>query len=361
MSSANACLFRLFYLQIISFSICSSAGFANTPLRILTRHPSGTTSTSTSTNASSEINSLVSSPIQVISNNRHFHSKTALFERKKNASLPRKWQKASSILRLLPGFSSKEKGYRRFDTKNDTFQTGLEAALVLGNQERRAQWTKDVGKKFSWIPPEMLSMCIDGLASAFVAVAPKDLQKALQPGGLEKVRSKVEADFVRHLQNQPMVRQLPMAQNDKDKLVAYLVNLSLAYFLKDLESALEAPSEKLRHLDRERREIQRYMSVRQLVWYRLWYKPATTIAVAFLSIWTICITFLFLQQNHNKTIVIIQQQISLLFSFLAGAFIQWISIVRSAWRWMIGITWCRWNSPWGLEWKKLRTMFLKSR
>jgi len=302
----------------------------------------------------------VSSPIQAIANNRHFHLQTALFERKNSNFLPRKWLKASSMLQFLPGFSSKEKGYRRFETKNDTFQSGVEAALVLGNQERRAQWTKDVGKKFSWIPPEMLSMCIDGLASAFVAVAPKDLQKALQPGGLEKVRSEVEADFVRHLQNQPMVRKLPMAQNDKDKLVAYLVNLSLAYFLKDLESALEAPSEKLRHLDRERRDIQRYMSVRQLVWYRLRYKPATTIAVAFLSIWTICITFLFLQQNHHHTIVIIQKQFTSLYSFLAGTLIQWISNVRSALRWMIGIAWSRWNFPRRLEWNRLRTMFLKS-
>jgi hypothetical protein len=173
----------------------------------------------------------------------------------------------------------------------------------------------------------MLSRCIDGLASAFAAVAPKDLQNALQPGGLEKVRSKIEADFVSNMNAQPIIQQLPMPKDDKIKLVSYLVDLSLDFFMKDLESALAAPSVKLRVLDQERREILRYMSVWQFTSYRLRHKSKSTIALGLLSLWTIGITLLYFRQNHN-IVVSIQHQFKPFFSFfssLAAALVQGIS------------------------------------
>ena len=307
--SIKASLLWLFYLGIGNLLICSSVGFINTSPWTLRRSHSSIISTLPSTSAKIDSRQ---------SNYRYFVSKTALFGRNKKSILPRKWKKATSIF---------NKGNRRFEKKNDPIEAGVGTVLVLGNKQRRTQWTKDVSKEFSWIPPKMLSSCIDGLASAFEAVAPKDLQNALQPGGLEKVRSKIEADFVRYLKVQPIIRQLPMPKDDKNKLVSYLVDLSLDFFMKDLESALAAPSVKLRALDQERREILRYMSVRQLAWYRLRHKPKSTIALGLLSLWAMGITLLYFRQNHNIALSIRHHFTAFksLFSFLATALVQMIS------------------------------------
>eukprot|EP00535_Pseudo-nitzschia_heimii_P006454 CAMPEP_0197174562 /NCGR_PEP_ID=MMETSP1423-20130617/1027_1 /TAXON_ID=476441 /ORGANISM="Pseudo-nitzschia heimii, Strain UNC1101" /LENGTH=236 /DNA_ID=CAMNT_0042623505 /DNA_START=440 /DNA_END=1149 /DNA_ORIENTATION=+ len=211
-----------------------------------------------------------------------------------------------SILRFLQGFS--------FEIK-DAVEAGVETALVLRNKQQRTQWTKDVNERFPWIPPSVVSGCVDGLASAFADIAPKDLQKALKPGGLEKVRSRIEADFVRNVQAQPVVRKLPIPNDDKKKLVEHLVDLSLDFFLKDIEPVLAAPSMKLRVLDRERREILSCMSLRQRIWYRLRYKPKTTIALGLVSLWTVFATLFYALPNQN-----VDLKIKNLFSFLAGVF-----------------------------------------
>ena len=307
--STKASLLWLFYLGIGNLLICSSVGFINTSPWTSRRSRSSVITTLPSTSAKIDSRQ---------SNYRYFVSKTVLFGRNKKSIVPRKWKKASSIF---------NKVNRRFDKKYDPIEAGVGTVLVLGNKQRRSEWTKAVSKNFSWIPPKMLSRCIDGLASAFVAVAPKDLQKALQPGGLEKVRLNIEADFVRNLKAQPIIRQLPMPKDDKNKLVSYLVDLSLDFFLKDLESALAAPSVKLRVLDQERREILRYMSVRQFAWYRLRHEPKSTIAFGLLSLWAMGFTLLYFRQNHNIAMSIQHQFRSLksFCSFLATTLVQGLS------------------------------------
>lgn len=220
------------------------------------------------------------------SNNQHFFSDTALFVKKKND-----WRQSSSIFRYLPGSSFESKG---------ALEAGVKTALRLGNKHQRTQWTKDVSKRFSLIPPSMVSGCVDGLASAFAAIAPKDLQKALKPGGLEKVRSKIETDFVRNLRTKPIIQRLPIPNDDKTKLVEFLVELSLDFFLKDIGPILAAPSVKLQELDRERREIQNRMSFRQRVWYRVRYKLTTTVALGLMSLWTVFVTVFFVQSTDFK-------------------------------------------------------------
>mmetsp|Transcript_16354 Transcript_16354/g.37860 ORF Transcript_16354/g.37860 Transcript_16354/m.37860 type:complete len:318 (-) Transcript_16354:1160-2113(-) len=234
-------------------------------------------------------------------NNLRIFPNTVLFGKNKNDG-----PETLSILRFLQGFS--------FEIK-DAVEAGVETALVLRNKQQRTQWTKDVNERFPWIPPSVVSGCVDGLASAFADIAPKDLQKALKPGGLEKVRSRIEADFVRNVQAQPVVRKLPIPNDDKKKLVEHLVDLSLDFFLKDIEPVLAAPSMKLRVLDRERREILSCMSLRQRIWYRLRYKPKTTIALGLVSLWTVFATLFYALPNQN-----VDLKIKNLFSFLAGVF-----------------------------------------
>jgi len=234
----------------------------------------------------------------------YLDSSTILFEKKKDVGWVNFWD---------------------FQKKGDAIQAGVETALVLGNKQRRSQWTKEVSKKFSWIPPKMLSSCVESLSAAFVAIAPKDLQRALKPGGLEKVRSEIKTSFIRNLEAEPVIRQLPIQKENKIKLVEYLVDVSLDFFLKDLELALVAPSVKLQVLDQERREILQCMTSRQRVWYRLRYQPKSSISLGILSLWTIGITFVFLQQNRNTLMNI--QQFKPFFSFF-GATVEGISNIQ---------------------------------
>eukprot|EP00536_Pseudo-nitzschia_multiseries_P003249 jgi/Psemu1/7258/gm1.7258_g len=190
--------------------------------------------------------------------------------------------------------------------KDSMLETGVEAALVLGDKRRRKQWTQGVRKQFPWIPTEILSVCTDGLASAFESLAPKDLKRALQPGGLERTRSKIGGEVVRNLQGQSLIQQLPLPKEDKRKLLTNLVDFSLDYFLRDLEPVLATPCSKLRALDRERREIQNYMSFWELAWYRLRYKPGSTACFGLLSLWAAYTIVPFFRSSSNVTMVMKQ-------------------------------------------------------
>ena len=256
-----------------------------------------------------------------------------LFGKRKANDLPLpKSFSISSILRILPIPKT---------SKHKTIESGMvETALVLGNKQRRDQWIKEASMNFGWIPPKVLSSCIDGLASAFCAVAPRDLKDALKPGGLESVRAKIATKMVRNLKEQPIVKNLPLPRDDKNKLVEYLVDLSLDFFLRDLEQTLAAPSTKLAALDREKREILQYMTIREIVWYNLKYRPKSTIGWGLFSLWSVGITVWFVHQNRNSILVGVQQIaaslftgvqefLSLSFSFLSGVMVQGISYAKS--------------------------------
>lgn len=255
-----------------------------------------------------------------------------LGKRNQNGPSLRKSDSISSILRRLPFPKT---------SKRNTIESGLvETALVLGNKQRRDQWIKEASMKFWWIPPKTLSACTDGLASAFCAVAPKDLKNALRPGGLESFRSKIGSKVVRNLKEQAIVKSLPLPKDDKNKLVEYLVDLSLDFFLRDLEETLATPSAKLAALDREKSEILQYMSLRDIVWYNLKYKPRSTLGWGLFSLWSVGVTVWFVQQNRSSLLIGIQQITASLLtavqrflssslSFLSGVVVQGISYFKS--------------------------------
>lgn len=278
------------------------------------------------------LQSIPSSGAQYDLKTNEIRSSSLFGKRKTNDPSRRTPLSFPSILQILP-FPK--------NSKDKPFESGMvETALVLGNKQRRDQWIKEAGTKFGWIPPETLSACADGLASAFCAVAPKDLKNALKPGGLESVRSKIGSKVVRNLKEQSIVQSLPLPKDDKNKLVEYFVDLSLDFFLKDLEDTLAAPSTKLAALDREKREILQYMSLRDIVWYNLKYKPRSTLGWGMFSLWSVGVTVWFVQQNRTSILigmqqitasllVAVQHFLSSSLSFLSGAVVQGISYLKS--------------------------------
>jgi hypothetical protein len=176
-------------------------------------------------------------------------------------------------------------------TKKSIIESGTEAALLLGDKKRQDIFKKDVNKQFPMIPPAVLDVCMDALSASFQNVAPVDLKKALKPGGMDKVRSRIEATVVQTLKKQQVINNIPLSNQDKTELLEYIVGLSMDHLLKDVEVALMAPALKLQTLEREQYEVRKYMTRRQLIWYRLRYFPASSIGFALLIVWTSYLTY----------------------------------------------------------------------
>merc|ERR1719293_22519 len=138
-------------------------------------------------------------------------------------------------------------------------------------------------KEFPLIPASVVDSCLNSLTEGFSIVAPSQLKKALKPGGLEKVKPQLEAVIVRNLQQQPMVAKITLPLSEKKKLLRYLVGLALDYMLEDVGELLKAPQERLLMLERQEREIKRYMNRRQLLWYQMRHHPNRTFAFTALS------------------------------------------------------------------------------
>lgn len=148
-----------------------------------------------------------------------------------------------------------------------------ETALLLTNKKRQDDFKNEMRQKFPLIPPTLIANCLDSLADSFSNVAPSQLKKALKPGGLEEVRPGLEASLFESLRERPFLGSLPPTT------LAYLVSLALDYVLMDVEELLADPYRKLWALEERRRRIERYMTRRQLLWYRIRYRPIRTAVV----------------------------------------------------------------------------------
>lgn len=152
---------------------------------------------------------------------------------------------------------------------------GIETALILlGNKKRRTEFKRSIRKDFPWFPHGAVDLCVDSVSSAFESVAPTELKMALQPGGLLKVRPRLEESLTKQLSDTLGNVDVPfIGSKEKKQLLQYLVRMSLDILLQETEQALAEPSAKLRALEAQRREITKYMSVRQLTRYHIRYHP----------------------------------------------------------------------------------------
>jgi len=152
---------------------------------------------------------------------------------------------------------------------------GIETALVLlGNKKRRTEFKRSIRQDFPWFPPGAVDLCVDSVSSAFDSVAPTELKMAIQPGGLLKVRPHLEASLTKQLSDTLGNIDVPLiGSKEKKQLLQYLVRMALDILLQETEQALAEPSTKLRALEAQKQEIIKYMSVRQLTWFRIRYHP----------------------------------------------------------------------------------------
>jgi len=183
-------------------------------------------------------------------------------------------------------------GRRTSQPKPPATTTVLNSMMILSDKKRQSHFKNAMNEEFPWIPPAILDVCLSVLSESFASVAPKDLKTALQPGNFDtKIRPKIEQKVVTSLQKQSMIQSLPLSTNDKNKLLEYLVSMSLDYMLQDAQEALAAPTIKLQMLEREKKEIIKFMSFPQIVWYRLRYFPIQSFSLIVFIGWTSYVTW----------------------------------------------------------------------
>jgi hypothetical protein len=175
--------------------------------------------------------------------------------------------------------------------------SGIETALMLIDKRRQEEFKKEMLQNFPFVPPGVMDTCVTSLADSFSAVAPSKLKTALKPGGLEKVRPELEDTIVASLQDQSMIKDLPLTKSDKGKLLKYMVRLSLDYLLQDVQEMLKQPTERLQLLDDKKQQIQRYMTFWQLTWYRIRYYPIQMTLIGAAT----AMSSIFLYQQYRKT------------------------------------------------------------
>ena len=186
-------------------------------------------------------------------------------------------------------------------SNNSPVESTFETAIMLVDKKRTDEFKKDMQKQFPFVPSSVIDICVDSLADSFKAVAPAKLQQALKPGGFEKVRPDIEDTIVGNLQTQSMIQDLPLSKSDKIKILKYIVNMALDIIFKDVQELLKDPTQRLQVLDEKRYQIQRYMSQRQLLCYRLKNYP---IQIMLLTITTILSCLYLHRLILNKTAVI---------------------------------------------------------
>jgi len=121
--------------------------------------------------------------------------------------------------------------------KNNALEAGYveDTALLLTNKRCQDDFKDEMRRKFPLIPPPLIDSCLDVLVDSFSNIAPSQLKKVLQPGGLAKARPELEAILLESLQKNSRLGSLPTTT------LAYLVSLALDYVLRDVENQLADP------------------------------------------------------------------------------------------------------------------------
>ncbi|CAB9518991.1 expressed unknown protein [Seminavis robusta] len=160
--------------------------------------------------------------------------------------------------------------FPKFGEKKNGMEVGIQTAQLLMDSRRRERLKKNMKVQFPMVSDAVIDSCIDITAHAFTQVAPEQLQIALRPGGMDRVRPDLEQVIVSFALEQSVVQKIPVLDAEsKRKLVEALVGMALDYVLKDAEEVLTAPEVRLEALEEQIREVHAMMGRRQLFLYRV--------------------------------------------------------------------------------------------
>lgn len=187
-------------------------------------------------------------------------------------------------------------------------ESAIQTALILTDEKRNAKWKEDIRSKFHFLPGFVVDKCADALADAVASVAPKsELKRALQPGGLEKLRPKWERDIVAILEKRTetllkdnLVAGL-MTTEQRKAFLEDLVKRSFDILFRDVEKLLAGPKSKLQTLEATKREIQKTMTFWELTAYRIQFFPKQMAMIGLASMY---ISYSLYQQAKHTVLVL---------------------------------------------------------
>ena len=173
-------------------------------------------------------------------------------------------------------------------SSNNNSMEWLKTFQTLSDKRRQNLLKQDLRKQFPLIPGDMLDACIDMAAQGFATVAPAQLQKALTPGGMAKIRPSLRDTIVDNLLEQKGIQDLPILKpSDKKRFLTSLVDLALDYLLKDAQEILAAPEVRLLALERQQEQIFRLLGPWKSLFYRIRYHPRTAVVVLLVTAFAI--------------------------------------------------------------------------
>ena len=117
---------------------------------------------------------------------------------------------------------------------------------------------------------DVIDFCMDMTAEGFRSIAPKEFQRALQPGGFAEIRPGLNDMVVKSLLQESVIRDIPvLKQSEKSKLLASMVDFLLDSMIKDAHDVLLAPEERLDMIRMKQEQIFKIMGRKKLFLYRL--------------------------------------------------------------------------------------------
>jgi hypothetical protein len=174
----------------------------------------------------------------------------------------------TSLSLTAPSGSKNSKG------RAGSIELGIQTAQLLMDPRKHKTLKERISKQYPWVPAGALDSAVTLVANGFTSLAPKELQQALQPGGMEQARPHIRMAMTSAIMQQPSVQDFKFLKEDgKKQLFARLVDMALDEVLKDSEWVLARPEVRLEALEMEVKQVRAEMGSWRLFKYRLRQRP----------------------------------------------------------------------------------------
>jgi hypothetical protein len=156
------------------------------------------------------------------------HRSSTLITRKKSNQHPQRsihplqavsWEPATTLGRLL--MLNNRKQQMPQSSRKHGAEVGIEMIQILLDPTRKSILKEELSEQFPLLPPHILDMCIDTAADGVAVITPRQWKQALKPGGITEVRASIRMRVVKHMMDQPSIKNIPV-MSSKDKVVSVL-------------------------------------------------------------------------------------------------------------------------------------------
>ncbi|KAL7557239.1 hypothetical protein ACA910_001904 [Epithemia clementina (nom. ined.)] len=185
---------------------------------------------------------------------------------------------------------------------------------MLLNQKKRVLLRQDIIQRYPFVPQSLVDASLDLVATGLGKVSPLQLQQALQPGGMAKVRPELRQSLVTLALQQELIQRVPLLSSvDKTKVLGAVVDAVLDRLLEEVDWIFLPPTERLQALHDEIQIIcATEMTPRQVAWFYVTQRrqhPITYVTWTLAALVTISSVYYALQSLVVVSLPFLQQSI----------------------------------------------------